>query len=275
MAISSLRRSVTVRRVRDTSVITLGFLGIASAPFNSAAQQGDAISYLLKEPSTFQVGCFGPCDCLVSYVPMAGSFLLTRLSDDWLFTTYAVTEIQWENGSQIPEITGSGIYRVGGEFAVMHEMSLDLSLDGGPRQRFESGLVSGGGDFPSINIDIAAHGFACYDTVLAIRATPDTPVSTDSADRNLRLTWVEPNPFHNAARIHVELPEGGEAHVAVYDVRGQIVRELVCGRRYEPGAHSLMWDGIASDGSRAASGTYFVRAALKGERSVLRIVKLQ
>ena len=46
--------------------------------------------------------------------------------------------------------------------------------------------------------------------------------------------------------------------LSIYDVRGQLVRRLVDGRR-EAGTHSVTWFGTSEDGRRVASGVYLAQ----------------
>jgi hypothetical protein len=106
-----------------------------------------------------------------------GTFVLTANGFDGLFDQFVVTEVNWK--VTLPDgevrVTGSGTYRVGGEFAIQHQLSLDLKVGDDPVQHFDSGLVAGGGDFPRINITISIHGQYCFDTVFSLDAAPIPP----------------------------------------------------------------------------------------------------
>lgn len=67
-----------------------------------------------------------------------------------------------------------------------------------------------------------------------------------------------PNPFNPSTRISFELGESCRAALAVYDVRGKLVRVLARGPM-EAGAHSAVWDGRNERGDPVASGVYFYR----------------
>lgn len=47
-----------------------------------------------------------------------------------------------------------------------------------------------------------------------------------------------------------------EVSLAIYDVRGRLVRTLVEGK-LEAGRHSVVWDGKDTSGRAVASGIYF------------------
>jgi hypothetical protein len=83
-----------------------------------------------------------------------------------------------------------------------------------------------------------------------------------------------PNPVGGTTSVELLMPVAGEAHVAVYDVRGALVRTLVCGR-VGSGSSSLSWDGRDDSGHRVGSGVYFLKARALGRSSVRRLVLLR
>jgi hypothetical protein len=98
---------------------------------------------------------------------------LVPQSSDGFFALYAVEDLEWTLPGEPPrDVRGSGTYRVGGESASMHQLELDLSIDGGEAQHFDSGLVAGGGEFPRISIAVSVNSMVCFDTVFDIRAKP-------------------------------------------------------------------------------------------------------
>ncbi|MCI0365053.1 MAG: hypothetical protein L0Y44_03140 [Phycisphaerales bacterium] len=149
---------------------------------NSAALAADTVIYRLQDPSLYQKGCFDPCDCpIMVEVPVRGTFGLTLVEEGPPFDTYEVSQVNWTvaldgqpdpTGDNERHITGSGKYTIGGEFAALHRLELDLSTDGGPSEHFDSGWVVGGTEFPAIVIAISINGFYCYDTGIWITAKP-------------------------------------------------------------------------------------------------------
>ena len=221
----------------------LALIGLSLLPPGPAhAQTSTSDLYVLKMGSAFETGCFGPCLCPVVAQPMQGTFQLKQTSVDPLFTNYAVQDVRWTvpNSTQNLSITGSGTYKVGGEFAVQHQMVLDLSLGGGPSRRFDSGLIMGGGKFPNIDIKVSLHGEeGCVDTVLQVVASPATATSADSTGAALApgIQSAGQNPFRDRARLLVTLPRQNRVSVDVLDVRGRAVRHLefavaLCTRRH-------------------------------------------
>jgi hypothetical protein len=104
--------------------------------------------YRLNPASSFQRGCFPPCLCPIGLGEgVRGTLVLAASGFDGLFNNYTVTDVNWTVtlGDQELRVTGSGTYKVGGEFAVQQQLGLDLKVGDDPVQHFDSGLVPGGG----------------------------------------------------------------------------------------------------------------------------------
>jgi len=129
--------------------------------------------YRLDEGSSYQTGCFDPCLCPLGLkVPVLGTLKLANAGTDGLFDVYAVSDVNWTVllGSQELRVTGSGTYRIGGEFALEQQLELDLTLGDQPSQHFDSGRVAASGA-ASIDVAISLHGMVCRDTVFVVRAS--------------------------------------------------------------------------------------------------------
>ncbi|HKQ57786.1 MAG TPA: FlgD immunoglobulin-like domain containing protein [Candidatus Eisenbacteria bacterium] len=247
-------------------------------PCPPAPQGSSPVLYKLEETSSFQYGCFGPCACpLLIRNGLIGTFVLITLPPGPLYSEYRLCGIDWRvpagpNGPEV-RITGNGWYRVGGEVAVEHALTLCVSVDGGETQVFESGLVQGGGGFPRIDIEAATSGFFCWDTVTAVKAAPASagaPWPTDDA-AGLR---ARPNPSRGPVEVEVFLREPAAVSLAVIDPQGREVRTLVRDARLPAGAHPFRWDGLRRDGSRAPAGLYLLRLKSDGREIMRRLVKL-
>jgi len=160
-------------RRRNLSLAALLLVQALAASVPGHAQIG--MLYRLNADSSYQQGCFPPCLCPVMIAqPVTGTFQLIPTGFDALFLTYAVSNVNWivSMGGTNLVVTGSGTYKIGGEFALQQELSLDLSLGGGPAEHFDSGLVTGPSSFPNINVTISLHGEVCFDTVFVVSASP-------------------------------------------------------------------------------------------------------
>jgi hypothetical protein len=74
---------------------------------------------------------------------------------------------------------------------------------------------------------------------------------------------IHPNPFNPRAVIRYRIEAEGSVAVRVYDTRGRWLRTLFHGRK-AAGQHELSWNGKSADGSRVASGVYYVRVEIDG-----------
>ncbi len=138
----------------------------------------DAIRpYSLVAGSTFQRGCWDPCDCLLGpELPMIGTFDLVMLEKNSFFIYFAVVDVRWGVRStsladSIP-ITGFGTYQLPAGFAIQQRLALDLVVGAEERTHYDSGSVVGGSEFPKIDVVVSIHGMECFDTVLHVVAKP-------------------------------------------------------------------------------------------------------
>jgi hypothetical protein len=91
-----------------------------------------------------------------------------------LFQQYAAVKINWLAAPPPASISveGAGFYKIGGEVAAQQEMSLELSVGGGPLTHFDSGLVQTDVTFPLIDVTVSMNGEQCADTVMVLKAAP-------------------------------------------------------------------------------------------------------
>ena len=73
-----------------------------------------------------------------------------------------------------------------------------------------------------------------------------------------------PNPFNPRTIIEYAVPEATHVRMAIYDIRGRLIRKLV-DRRMEAGYHQVDWDGTNGQGISVSSGMYFYRAEIGEE----------
>ena len=70
---------------------------------------------------------------------------------------------------------------------------------------------------------------------------------------------LEPKPFHSGGVLAFRTRTAGVASVALYDVRGSLVRRLIDRTWLPSGSHRVPFDGKGSNGAPLASGIYFYR----------------
>ena len=80
-----------------------------------------------------------------------------------------------------------------------------------------------------------------------------------------------PQPVRDQAWVSYQLAGRTRVSLGVYNILGQMVRQLEDGIR-EPGRHRISWDGRGQDGRRLAAGVYFVRLAAEGRSLVQKAV---
>jgi len=162
-----------------SAVLVLGTLAVAS-PEATAQFNPPAIHYTLTQDAVQTFGCLPPCLCAIGIVPAQGGFDLTpRLFTPLNFDVYDLSNIviTYPNLNQggISTAVGSGTYTIANQVLPIQSMVLDLSIDGGPVQTFQSNAdpANFGSNFPLIQIDVADNAFVCLNRIFTIDAKPD------------------------------------------------------------------------------------------------------
>ena len=241
-------------------------------------QASDPVPYALASPpSQFEWGCFGPCACPVLIrSPLTGTFVLRQSQVDPLYTYYDVLDVRWQvpDATQPVAITGSGTYRRGGEFALMEQLTLDLSFNSGPLQHFDSGLNPPTAPFPEIHTRASLHGEACHDSVVEVDAKPSSVSGVGDRPQAASLT-AAPNPFTGATEIGFVMPRAGTADLGIYDLAGRRVRSLIGHEWLGSGAHTRAWDGQLDGRVAAPPGLYLVRLDTPMKRMTRTVAKVR
>jgi hypothetical protein len=71
------------------------------------------------------------------------------------------------------------------------------------------------------------------------------------------LGGVYPNPFHAFTTIEYSVKAAGDVKIAVYDVRGRLVKQLLQTRSPQ-GSYTLSWDGTDNSGKQLSNGIYYL-----------------
>lgn len=101
-----------------------------------------------------------------------------------------------------------------------------------------------------------------------------TAVGPRTPEHEVRLAQNHPNPFNPHTTITFELASPAHARLAIYDVRGALVRTLV-DRELSRGAHAVEWNGHDDQGQRASSGVYYYRLTAGDAAATRRMVLLK
>lgn len=72
----------------------------------------------------------------------------------------------------------------------------------------------------------------------------------------IKFESIYPNPFNPSTTIEFSLEKPGYAVLAVYNLSGQLVRQIEAGL-LSAGTHSAIWDGKDRNGLPVSSGAYF------------------
>lgn len=177
MSLHSRENGRLGRTYRAALLLSAVILSLAASDPAIAQTTADSLPvlYRLDKGTDYQQGCFPPCLCPIMFQEgVKGTFVLTPAGVDPLFTNYTVTGISWmvTLGGTDTFVSGSGTYRIGGEFALEQELTLDLKVGDNPVERFTSGRVIGPAPFPAIAITISRNNQTCFDTVFRIQASP-------------------------------------------------------------------------------------------------------
>lgn len=102
-----------------------------------------------------------------------------------------------------------------------------------------------------------------YNPSLCSNPNPSSPSLSLAPYPNEKVTVgilaTTPNPFNPSVTIAFGVPSGGtHVEISIYDVRGQVISELVSGNR-PGGPAEVVWDGTNTRGEPVASSVYFVR----------------
>lgn len=100
--------------------------------------------------------------------------------------------------------------------------------------------------------------------------SPSLPLAVAGA----QLLAPHPNPFNPRTTIPFELANHGEISLAIYDLRGALVRVLD-DDTHEAGFHAATWDGTNEAGQAVATGVYVVRLQAGGVSDTRRIVLIK
>ena len=114
------------------------------------------------------------------------------------------------------------------------------------------------------------HGRSSYR--IDLDAVVGAPLAATPSGSALVLEAPRPNPSTSAVRLAFTLPRESRVSLAVYDVAGRRVRELLSEVR-AAGRHEVTWDGRDASGRAASAGVYFARLEAGGEARATRITR--
>jgi hypothetical protein len=83
-----------------------------------------------------------------------------------------------------------------------------------------------------------------------------------------------PNPFNPITSIRFTIPESGNVNIRIYNVRGQLVRNLT-DEYMSKGTHIVRWHGDNDNGRSVGSGIYFIRLQSETNVAIRRALMLK
>jgi hypothetical protein len=83
-------------------------------------------------------------------------------------------------------------------------------------------------------------------------------VLVDLSPSNFELFQNYPNPFNPTTTIQFQVPEAGDVSIVIYDMLGQVVKELFA-ENVQAGKYSVDWNGANNSGLKMSSGSYIYR----------------
>lgn len=166
----------------------------------------------------------------------------------------------------------------------IHLLSLEGTIDWGLSlyapdlaSAGKSGAITGGMAFrngdgldETINVRTTVAGWHCLAVwkvdisdlaktgayrLVVTRGMSPVPDDTPALPLVSGLVDIRPNPFNPHTTVTFDLAAPGRATLAVYDLRGALVRRLV-DAELPAGRHSAEWDGCDEGGQGVASGVY-------------------
>jgi hypothetical protein len=200
------------------------------------------------------------------------------VSNNFLNTANAWTE----NGltaNNAPEITGSSLSSVG-QATLGQTVEFDVTPAIVGNGTFSFGLKSTsndaavysskeGGTAPEL---VVVSGALTKETTegLADAANSDKLEEITLLPEVLELLPNYPNPFNSETSIEYALPEDTHVKLAIFNVKGQLVRLLFNGQQ-KAGMEKTRWDGKNGEEKPVGSGVYFLRLDAKGNVFTKRI----
>ncbi|MGH7493397.1 MAG: FlgD immunoglobulin-like domain containing protein, partial [bacterium] len=91
---------------------------------------------------------------------------------------------------------------------------------------------------------------------------PNEPIAPNPSSFVLAQNF--PNPFNPSTKIQFALPERAIVSLAIYDLNGHLVRQLVSQQLFESGRSEWSWDGRNEQGFAVSSGIYVYRLQAQG-----------
>ncbi|MEC8991197.1 MAG: FlgD immunoglobulin-like domain containing protein [Candidatus Latescibacterota bacterium] len=118
----------------------------------------------------------------------------------------------------------------------------------------------------ALHFDERLNGAFLIDDVSVVVGSAQTAIDESSSavlPTELQLHANAPNPFNAETIISFDLPDAGEARLAVSNLAGQQVAQLI-DRPLDAGHHTYRWNARTDDGRPLSTGVYLYRLEALG-----------
>jgi hypothetical protein len=164
----------------------------------------------------------------------------------------------------------------GGSYEIYHQQSVNnvwqpettLTQFDGSASLCPSAAVGNGGSLHLVWSDFRVHA-AVNPEIFYMRgdyikkSLTDITTGTSGSSGKVVLLPAWPNPMRDRTRIAMMIVQSGWARVRVYNIAGQLVKELYQGQ-LPGGRHEFEWDARDGNGARVSNGLYLARAESGG-----------
>ena len=113
-----------------------------------------------------------------------------------------------------------------------------------------------------------------HDDATAIRVVTGAALGVGPPRDAVQSLLASPNPSQGTVRIAFVIPRPARVEIAVCDVAGRLVRNLIAGP-LAAGPHEAAWDGKDASGQPVSPGVYQVRLKGAGMDLSTRIVRVE
>lgn len=79
------------------------------------------------------------------------------------------------------------------------------------------------------------------------------------SSKSFELLFNYPNPFNPDTKIQYQIKIAETATLAIYNIQGKLVRNLIVDQHHTPGAYEITWNGRNQLGTKVSSGIYIYR----------------
>jgi hypothetical protein len=113
----------------------------------------------------------------------------------------------------------------------------------------------------------ARRGHVLRDIITQFGYTTGAHICDTPATKPFQVDANYPNPFNPSTRIGYFMPQAGKLTIAIYNVRGELVKQLI-DEAVPEGAGNIVWHGTDDSGAEVASGVYFYKTVALGKTSI-------